>query len=195
VLPSGSPQNAGIQPLGDGWVQDPDGTIRFDPDGDGDDDSTPEGDIDHDYWAADGTPLQPVPPCPAMPENRAAPGVFAASVDNSPWDASKAWANGAASDDPAAFYAGICAGKKAGDKATQDAWALPYRYSPSSAPNAAGVKNALSRLPQTQGLTNEAEAKSKLTGLMKQINPDYEPDDLMPGWLTALTAEEAVRNG
>ncbi len=29
---------------------------RFDPDGDGDDDSTPEGDLDHDYWNPDGTP-------------------------------------------------------------------------------------------------------------------------------------------
>jgi chorismate mutase len=27
-----------------------------DPDGDGDDDTTPEGDTDHDYWNADGTP-------------------------------------------------------------------------------------------------------------------------------------------
>ena len=27
--------------LGDGWVQDPDGQVRFDPDGDGDDDSHP----------------------------------------------------------------------------------------------------------------------------------------------------------
>jgi HK97 family phage major capsid protein len=98
-------------------------------------------------------------------------------VDESAWDASKAWSNGAASDDPAAFYAGICAGKKAGDKATQDAWALPYKYHPGDPPNAAGVKAALGRLPSTQGLTNEAEAKSKLQGLMKQINPDYEPAD------------------
>jgi HK97 family phage major capsid protein len=96
-------------------------------------------------------------------------------VDNSPWDASKAWANGAASDNPAAFYAGICAGKKAGDKSTQAAWALPYRYHPGDPPNAAGVRNALSRLPQTQGLTNAAEAKAKLQRLMKQVNPDWTP--------------------
>lgn len=109
------------------------------------------------------------------------------SIDNSPWDASKAWHNGATSQDPAAFYAGICAGKKSGDKATQDAWALPYKYTPSSPPNAAGVKNALSRLPQTQGLTNEAEAKSLLQRLMKRVNPDYQPEDsaALPAWLTA----------
>lgn len=109
-----------------------------------------------------------------------------ADVDNSPWDASKAWAAGAASDDPAAFYNGICAGKKAGDPATQAAHALPYRYTPSSAPNAAGVKNALARLPQTEGLTNAGEAKALLQRLMKQINPDYEPDDMAGDWLTAL---------
>jgi HK97 family phage major capsid protein/HK97 family phage prohead protease len=100
----------------------------------------------------------------------------AAAVDNSDWDASKAWHNGAEADDPAAFYAGICAGEKAGDKSTQDAWALPYKYTPSSPPNAAGVKNALSRLPQTEGLTNAAEAKKTLQAAMKRVSPDYEPD-------------------
>ena len=193
--------------LGDGWVQDPDGTVRFDPDGDGDDDSTPEGDTDHDYFAADGSQLQDVPPCPEGAQNAAStdddddakkpfPGaaapfkkkaadlagmfpVLAADVDNSPWDASKAWAAGAASDDPAAFYKGICAGRKAGDPKTQAAWALPYKYSPSSPPNAAGVKNALARLPQTQGLTNADEAKATLQKAMKQVNPDYDPDALL----------------
>lgn len=115
-------------------------------------------------------------------------GLRNADVDNSDWDAQKAWSAGANSDDPAAFYAGICAGRKSGDKSAQAAWALPYRYSPSSAPNAAGVKNALSRLPQTDGLTNEADAKALLQRLMKQINPDYEPADATDAddWLTAL---------
>jgi ATP-dependent protease ClpP protease subunit len=112
------------------------------------------------------------------------------AVDNSPWDAAKAWHNGSESQDPAAFYAGICAGKKTGDKATQAAWALPYKYTPGSAPNADGVRDALSRLPQTQGLTNEAEARALLEKLMKQINPDYEGDSAaddsaaLPLWLT-----------
>ena len=39
----------------------------------------------------------------------------ASGVDNSPWDGSKAMANGAAADDPAAFYERICAGKKDGN--------------------------------------------------------------------------------
>jgi hypothetical protein len=105
--------------------------------------------------------------------------VLNADFDNSPWDASKAWAAGAASDDPAAFYRGICAGRKSGDPATQGAWALPYKYAPSRPANAAGVRNALGRLPQTKGLTNEGEARATLERLMKQINPDWEPSDLI----------------
>lgn len=101
---------------------------------------------------------------------------FAADVDNSPWDASRAWHNGAQSDDPAKFYAGICAGRKSGDPSTQDGWALPYRYTPSSPPNAGAVRDALSRLPQTDGLTNKAEAEAHLKRLMGQINPNYEAD-------------------
>ena len=101
----------------------------------------------------------------------------ASGVDNSPWDGSKAMANGAASDDPAAFYAGICAGEKSGDKSAQDAWALPYKYHPDDPPNAAGVKDALARLPQTEGLTNEADATKTLQAAMKQVNPDWEPED------------------
>ena len=101
--------------------------------------------------------------------------VLNADVDSSAWDASKAWAAGAASDDPAAFYKGICAGRKAGDPATQAAWALPYKYTPSSSPNAAGVRNALARLSQTQGLTNESQARETLESAMKLVNPDYEP--------------------
>jgi len=91
------------------------------------------------------------------------------AVDFSPWDANKAWANGAASDDPAAFYNGICAGKKAGDPKTQGAHALPFKYHPGDGPNAAGVRNALARINQTEGLTNKAEAQAKLESAMKEV--------------------------
>ena len=84
--------------------------------------------------------------------------------------------NGATSDDPGAFFKGICAGRKSGDPDKQASWALPYKYTPSSPPNAAGVRNALARLDQTQGLTNHDEAKALLQRLMKRINPDYDPD-------------------
>jgi len=97
-----------------------------------------------------------------------------ANVDNSAWDASKAWANGAESDDPEAFYNGICAGKKAGDPKTQAAHALPHHYHPGDPPNAAGVRNSLSRLPQTQGLTNKAQAQSHLDAHMSVIQPASE---------------------
>jgi len=185
--PSDRARNAvGDEQLGDGWVRGADGAVRFDPDGDGDDDSTPEGDTDHDYFDPDGKQIKPVPPCPVA-RDAAEEQLWAfyrlairdadGKVDNSPWDGDKAMANGTASDDPAAFFAGICAGQKAGDKSTQAAWALPYKYHPDDPPNAAGVKAALGRLPQTQDLTNEAEAKKTLQAAMKQVNPDYEPED------------------
>lgn len=186
--PAGKLRNAdGPKELGDGWVIDPDGQVRFDPDGDGDDDSTASGDTDHDYWDADGKQIKDIPPRPSVAPDarRSAFPVLNAEVDSSPWDASKAWHNGAASDDPAAFYKGICAGRKAGDPSTQDAWALPYKYHPGDAPNAAGVRAALSRLSSTKGLTNESEARSTLERLMKQINPDYEPDDYLDPALLA----------
>jgi ATP-dependent protease ClpP protease subunit len=175
------------------------GEGTYDPDGDGDDDSTAEGDTDHDYVLPDGSPGPKAAPA-ALTEERVR-AIFgeelrpalaaevraaalealrgeAARVDNSAWDGPKAMANGAASDDPAAFYKGICAGEKAdGDPATQGHWALPYRYHPDDPPNAAGVKAALSALPKTQALTNEAEAKKTLQAAMKQVNPDYEPED------------------
>lgn len=109
-----------------------------------------------------------------------------AAVDNSPWDANKAWHNGAASDDPAAFYAGICAGRKAGDKSTQQAWALPYKYHPGDPPNASAVRNGLARLDQTEGLTNKAEARATLESAMKKINPDYKASDLSSDDLWAI---------
>ena len=170
---------------------------RVDPDNDGDCDACPEGDTDHDYWSAAGKqikslPGKPVPDALTETEIRAiireelrdaVRGELqelqaAASVDNSDWDASKAWHNGTEADDPAAFYAGICAGEKtSGDPATQAHWALPYRYTPSSPPNAAGVRNSLARLSQTQDLKDADGARKKLEQLMKQINPDYEPAD------------------
>lgn len=166
-----------------GHVQCPDckgsGKVDKDPDGDGDDDTTAAGDTDHDYVKPDGSP--------GPKAGQVGFPVLNADVDNSVWDASKAWHAGAEADDPAAFYRGICAGRKAGDPSTQDAWALPYKYSPSSPPNAAGVRNALARLPQTEGLTNEAQARSTLERAMKLVNPDYEPDDSIdPGLLAEL---------
>lgn len=176
----------------DGWCWR-DGQWVFDPDGDGDDDATPEGDTDHDYFSEDGQQIKPIPPKPTKPPKQSMtqqPVLVNASVDNSPWDAAKAWHNGAASDDPAAFYKAICAGEKSeGDPATQAHWALPYKYTPSSPPNAAGVRNALARLSQTEGLKNESEARSTLEAAMKKINPDYDPGNLDTKTLSAFLVE------
>lgn len=187
-----------------------DGKWVFDPDGDGDNDGTAAGDTDHEYWSADGQQLKPIPPdpdgkqgkplAPGQKGNRAQEPVSAqfpalmVAVDDSDWDAAKAWSAGADADDPAAFYAAICAGRKAGDPKTQAAWALPYKYAPSSPPNAAGVKAALGRLSQTQGLTNADAAKDKLQDLMKQINPDYEPSARIdPVLLRSMIAMPAAK--
>lgn len=151
----------------------------YDPDGDGDCDACPDGDTDHDYWAEDGTQLKPVPGKPMKSDKKAKSRKNkvrnADGVDTSDWDGDKAMSNAAKSDSPASFYAAICAGRREGDPSKQDSWALPYRYTPDSAPNAAGVKAALGRIDQTQGLTNKDAALAKLQKLMKRINPDYEP--------------------
>jgi hypothetical protein len=61
-----------------GWVQR-DGKWVFDPDGDGDNDATPEGDTDHDYWDKNGKQIKAIPPDPdgkqgmPLPEAEAAP--------------------------------------------------------------------------------------------------------------------------
>lgn len=92
-----------------------------------------------------------------------------ASIDNSAWDGPAAMSAASKSADPAASLNAICAGKKAGDPKTEAAHALPYRKTPTSPPNAGGVRDALSRLSQCEGLTNSAEAKSLLEGHMKEI--------------------------
>jgi ATP-dependent protease ClpP protease subunit len=180
-----------------GWV-DRDGKWVFDPDGDGDDDATPQGDTDHDYFGADGAPVpgKKIPPKPdRAPTSSAAATTDASaitiyndgsSVDNSAWDASKAWHAGANSDDPGKFYAAICAGRRSGEPDKQSSWALPFKYSPSSPPNAAGVRAALARLGSTEGLTNSDQAKSLLEGLMKKINPDHEPSNVDTSVLSSL---------
>jgi hypothetical protein len=99
--------------------------------------------------------------CPEHYEGRA--------VDNSAWDGNAAMSKCANSDSPASCYNAICAGKKAGDPALQSSHALPHHKAPGDPPNAAGVRNALARLSQTQGLTNAGAARSHLEGHMSSI--------------------------
>lgn len=130
------------------------------------------------YLRRQGRPHAPAGPATAPAD--------AAEIDQSDWDGPKAMSMAAESDDPAATYKQICAGRRDGDPSKQDSWALPYRY-PGKGPNAAGVRNGLSQLPKTQGLTNETAAKALLERLMKQINPDYDGDgagNSAPSWAT-----------
>ncbi len=95
-----------------------------------------------------------------------------AEVDNTAWDGPAAMSGCAAADDPAAAYGAICAGRRDGDPDLQSSWALPHHKAPGDPPNAAGVRSALSYLPQTQGLTNHDDAESHLNDHMDVINPD-----------------------
>ena len=107
---------------------------------------------------------------------RAALALPGAAVDDSEWDPAVAWAAGAQADDPAAYYAGICAGRRPGDPADQSAWALPYRYTPTSPPSAQGVRDCLARFSQTR-VTNSVQARETLEKALKQIDPSGDPDD------------------
>ncbi len=99
------------------------------------------------------------------------------AVDTSQWDANRAMTE----CQSAADYNKICAGKKAGDPALRSSHALPHHYlSKHPDPNEGGVRAALQRFDQTQGLTNSGEAKSHLEAHMKQINPDYQASQEIP---------------
>ena len=101
------------------------------------------------------------------------------AVDETAWDGPAAMSRAAGSDDPAAAYRAICAGRRDGDPAVQSTWALPHHANPGDPPNADGVRNSLSRLPQTEGLTNAEAAQAHLDAHMAEISPaersDYQP--------------------
>jgi HK97 family phage prohead protease len=101
------------------------------------------------------------------------------AVDETAWDGPAAMSRCAGSDDPAAAYRAICAGRRDGDPAVQSTWALPHHANPGDPPNADGVRNSLSRLPQTEGLTNAEAAQAHLDAHMAEISPaersDYQP--------------------
>jgi HK97 family phage major capsid protein/HK97 family phage prohead protease len=107
----------------------------------------------------------------ASEEDSVTPGGEARAVDSSAWDGNAAMVAAGASDDPAAAFRAICAGRRAGDPKLRETWALPHHKHAGDSPNAAGVRNALSRLPQTEGLTNKEAAQSHLEAHMSQITP------------------------
>src|SRR3990172_160484 len=99
------------------------------------------------------------------------------AIDNTAWDGPAAMSRAAGSDDPAAAYASICAGRRDGDPALQSTWALPHHKASGAPPNADGVRNSLSRLPQTEGLTNADAAESHLQAHMDDIHAAVERED------------------
>jgi hypothetical protein len=121
-------------------------------------------------------------------------------VDNSPWDGNAAMSS--CSD--AACYRAICAGRKAGPPDQRASWALPHHSSAGAGPNAAGTRNALARFAQTQGLTNQAEARAHLERHMASIRNASESSgltgDQWRAWLDAdpddlRTPEEFTAGG
>jgi len=92
-------------------------------------------------------------------------GQFEAAVDGSAWDGNRAMGQCST----AAEYRSICAGEHgAGEPDQRQHWALPHHYL-GRGPNAAGVRAALSRLPQTQDLTNRGAAQRHLDAHMGEI--------------------------
>lgn len=99
-------------------------------------------------------------------------------VDTSDWNGSAAMSRCANSDTPASCYRSICAGRREGDPELQSTWALPHHSRPGGPPNANGVRNALSRLSQTEGLTNREAARRHLERHLSSINSETNSADL-----------------
>lgn len=92
------------------------------------------------------------------------------AVDSAAWDGNEAM--GMCSS--AADYRQICAGEHTtGEPDQRQHWALPHHYL-GKGPNEAGVRAALSRVPQTQDITDaeRESAQSHLEAHMREINPE-----------------------
>jgi hypothetical protein len=91
------------------------------------------------------------------------------AVDNSEWDGSAAMA----SANTASEYRAICAGERSvGDPDERQHWALPHHKSAGAPPNANGVRNALARLSQTEGLKNKQAAQAHLERHMASVRSE-----------------------
>jgi HK97 family phage prohead protease len=113
-----------------------------------------------------------------------------AEVDQSAWDGNRAM--GACSS--ASDYRSICAGEHTtGEPDERQHWALPHHYL-GKGPNAAGVRNALSRLPQTQNLKNRDGAQRHLEAHMSQINPERE-HKVSKGYVERMIPEDRAQSG
>jgi phage head maturation protease len=96
------------------------------------------------------------------------------AVDNSEWDGNAAMS----SAKTAADYRAICAGERSvGDPDERQHWALPHHKSPGAPPNAAGVRAALARFSQTEGLKNAGAARSHLEGHMASFQNESDTEN------------------
>src|SRR6266568_744854 len=117
-----------------------------------------------------------------------------AAYDDSPWDGNAAMSSCSSASD----YRSICAGEhSAGSPDERQHWALPHHKSPGAQPNRAGVNDALSRLPQTQDLTNRSAAEAHLQAharLWADSGSNHAHDDIQFDWADLFTsaAEEAL---
>lgn len=97
-----------------------------------------------------------------------------AEVDSSSWDGNAAMSS--CSD--ASCYRAICAGERTtGEAGERGHWALPHHRRAGAPPNANGVRNALARLSQTQGLKNTQAARAHLEGHLRSIQAEEERMD------------------
>jgi HK97 family phage major capsid protein/HK97 family phage prohead protease len=115
-----------------------------------------------------------------------------AAVDSSAWDGNKAMGQ----CNSAADYRKICAGEHSvGSPDERQHWALPHHYlSQAPTPNAAGVRNALSRLPQTQNLSNAGAARSHLEAHMRTIQGSASSRPPRDGLVRALVRGAELRH-
>jgi ATP-dependent Clp endopeptidase proteolytic subunit ClpP len=120
--------------------------------------------------------------------------------DASKWNAGAAMKAAAKAEDPGAALKAICAGRRVGDPALRKSWALAHHKHPGDAPNQDGVRAALSQLPQTGGLTNEAAARAHLEAHLAAIQAatpaahDHPPLQLDPAdFRAAMTIKEAAK--
>lgn len=92
------------------------------------------------------------------------------AVDNSDWDGNRAMGM----CESAADYRSICAGEHTvGTPDERQHWALPHHFL-GEGPNADGVRNALSRLPQAENLSNRDAAQAHLDAHMTEIQGEQQ---------------------
>ena len=106
-------------------------------------------------------------------------------VDGSAWDGNRAMGM----CDEASCFSRIAFEKTVGNPGERQHYGLPHHY-PGRGPNAAGVRNALARLSQTQDLKDAGAARAHLEAHMREINPDREASNDAENMSVSLPLQE-----